>query len=40
MEGSLDEETFANEYKAARKIYYKREAALEKWEKGQVEWRG
>jgi hypothetical protein len=40
MEGSLEEEKFSNDYKEARKVFHKRAAVLEKWEKGKVEWRG
>lgn len=40
MEGTMDEEAFAQAYKESRKVYFKRLGILEKWGEGKVDWRG
>lgn len=39
MEGTLEPDDFAKQFKEIRKLYYRRGAQTEKWLNGQVEWR-
>jgi len=35
----MSEEDFARQFKEVRRVYHRRQACLDKWEKGSVVWR-
>jgi ESCRT-I complex subunit VPS37 len=39
IDGGMSEEDFSRQFKEVRRVYHRRKACLDKWEKGSVVWR-